>query len=106
MLATLIATGLAPTASRATGCDWPMYGHDAGHSFAQTPSCAQINTTNVATLTQRWLFQTGQSAVTASATVVNGIAYVGDWSGKMHALDVGTGAEIWSFQVDDPQGVA
>jgi len=106
LLVTALAAGLSPSAASAAGCNWPMYGHDPNHSFAQSAPCAEINTTNAATLTQRWFFQTGQSAVTASATVVNGIAYVGDWSGKMHALDVRTGAEAWSFQIDDPQGVA
>jgi len=97
---------LAPSASRAAGCNWPMYGHDPSHSFAQSFACAQLNSTNVATLTERWFFQTGQSPVTASTTVFNDIAYVGDWSGVMHALEVKTGAPVWSYQIDDQQGVA
>jgi outer membrane protein assembly factor BamB len=105
VLLALLAFG--PQASNADGgCNWPMYGRDPGHSFAQSPVCAQINPGNVATLTERWFFATGESPVSASATVVNGIAYVGDWSGVMHALDVRTGAQVWSYQIDDPQGVA
>lgn len=98
-----LACALAPSASRAQGCNWPMYGRDPGHSFAQSPACAQITPANVATLTERWFFPTGEFPVTASTTVVNGIAYVGDWSGTMHAIDAATGAEVWSFSVDDPQ---
>jgi outer membrane protein assembly factor BamB len=96
----------AQAASADGGCNWPMYGHDAGHSFAQSPACAQIHSGNAATLTERWFFATGESPITASTTVVNGVAYVGDWSGVMHALDVRTGAQLWSYQIDDQQGVA
>lgn len=33
--------------------------------------------------------------VTASAAVVDGAVYVGDWSGTMFALDAETGGLIW-----------
>ncbi len=109
LLATAFAAVLTPIASSAghQGCNWPMYGHDPGHSFAQSLACAQINASNVPTLTEKWFFPTGD-AITASTTVVNGIAYVGDWTGAMHALDVRTGAELagWPFQIDDQQNVA
>src|SRR6185436_20965783 len=87
MAAAAALCALAPAPSRAAGCNWPMYGHDPSHTFAQSLACAQINASNVATLTERWYFAT-ESPVTASTTVVNGIAYVGDWSGVMHAIDV------------------
>ena len=93
---------VAPGVSHAQGCNWPMYGHDPNHSFAQSPACAQITAANVATLTERWFFATG-APVSASTTVVNGIAYVGDWSGRFHAIDAATGVEVWSFQIDDLQ---
>ncbi len=105
LLATAFIALLTPTASGAGhgGCNWPMYGHDLGHSFSQSTACTQINTTSVVTLTERWFFGTGDHPVTASTTVVNGIAYVGDWSGKFHAIDARTGEELWNFQVDDAQ---
>jgi outer membrane protein assembly factor BamB len=77
-----------------------MYGHDPAHSFTQTTPCTQINTTNVATLTEQWFFQTGDFPVTASASVVNGIAYVGDFGGTLHAIDVKTGTQVWSYAID------
>ena len=106
LFAAALATALAPVAAAASGCNWPMYGHDPGHSFAQSPPCAQIHAANVATLTEKWFFDTGEHAITASATVVNGTAYVGDWNGVMRALDVATGEPLWSFQIDDAQNVA
>src|SRR2546425_3262432 len=93
MAAAAALCALAPAASRAGGCNWPMYGHDPGHSFAQSFACAQINAANVTTLTERWSFSTGASPVTASTTVVNGIAYVGDFGGTLHAIDVATGTQ-------------
>jgi outer membrane protein assembly factor BamB len=77
-----------------------MYGHDPGHSFSQSLACAQINTTNVATLTERWFFNTGDFPISASAAVVNGVAYAGDFGGTMHAIDVNTGTQIWSYAID------
>src|SRR5262245_32492097 len=102
LLAASIMLGQAPTAASAAGCNWPMYGHDPGHSFSQSPACAQINASNVAALTERWFFQT-DDPITASTTVVNDVAYVGDWGGTMHAIDVATGTEVWNYQIDDLQ---
>jgi len=102
MAAAAALCALAPAASRAAGCNWPMYGHDPSHTFSQSAACAQINPANVATLTERWFFQT-DVPISASTTVVNGIAYIGDWGGKMHAIEVATGTEVWSFQIDDLQ---
>ena len=33
-----------------------------------------------------------------SPLVVNGLAYVGDWSGRVRALDAGTGATRWTYR--------
>ena len=41
--------------------------------------------------------------------MVDGVAYVGDWSGAFHAVPVdqtGPATPAWSFQVDDASGVA
>jgi outer membrane protein assembly factor BamB len=97
---------LAAGAARGDGCNWPMYGHDPGHSFAQPAACAQITASNAALLTEKWFFSTGTYAITASPSVVNGVAYVGDSGGVFHAIDVRTGAQLWSYQIDDQQGVA
>lgn len=100
-----LAVTLVPLTAPADGeCDWPMYGHDAGHSFAQTEECAGIDATNVSTLKAKWFIRT-DTPVTASPTIVDGVVYVGDWNGKFRALDSETGREIWSFQVDDTHAV-
>jgi hypothetical protein len=66
-------------------CDWPMYGHDIGHSFAAGPGCSTLTPRTALTLSPDWVFLTPDS-VTASPTVAGGTAYVGDWGGTFYAL--------------------
>ena len=44
----------------------------------------------------RWRARIGPTE--SSPLVAGGLVYVGDWRGKVYALDAGTGAERWSFQ--------
>lgn len=44
----------------------------------------------------RWRAPIGPSE--SSPLVANGLVYVGDWRGKVYALDAATGEERWSFQ--------
>jgi len=39
-------------------------------------------------------------AVTATPTIVGGVAYFGSWDTKFYAVDVATGALRWSYQLD------
>ncbi len=95
----LVATLLPLNAPAAIdACDWPMYGHDPGRSFAQT--CTDITPANVSTLRPKWFVPT-DAPVTASPAIVGGVLYVGDWNGVFHARGAETGDGIWSFQVDD-----
>jgi outer membrane protein assembly factor BamB len=80
--------------------DWPKYRRDksnTGHS-AETG----INSANVSTLREKWLFGTGGS-ISASPAVatVNGVStvFVGNWSGVFYALNAVTGQVIWSFSI-------
>ncbi len=78
--------------------DWPMFGHDAGRSFASPDSC--IGTAGAATLRPKWFFNTN-SPVTAQPTVVGGTVYVGDFDGLFHAVGAADGVQKWSFNVHD-----
>ncbi len=107
LLTTLLACValLAPVgAQSAPACGWPMYGHDPGHSGAQTAACAAINATNVATLRPAWGVLTPDN-VTASPSVHNGIVYVGSWDGTFYAIDAVSGAQLWTFRIDDESPV-
>ncbi len=98
----LAQSGKAPVSS-----EWPMYGHDlAGTRYSPL---TQINTKNVAKLTQVWSYRLqpavegggapeGGQAPTSEATpiVVNGVMYL-PAGRRVVALDPQTGKEIWSY---------
>ncbi|HXU20264.1 MAG TPA: pyrroloquinoline quinone-dependent dehydrogenase [Verrucomicrobiae bacterium] len=93
-----------PTKAQRAG-DWPMYSHDLA-STRYSP-LKQINTGNVATLTQAWSYPMrpggkGPSAITFSEVtpiVVNDVMYLAAGN-RILALEPETGKEIWSFEVD------
>jgi polyvinyl alcohol dehydrogenase (cytochrome) len=57
-----------------------------------------IGTDNVGGLKPKWVFTTAGN-VSATATVVHGVAYVPDWSGMLWAIDTKTGKAIWSHAI-------
>lgn len=75
------------------GADWPMYRGNPARTGAQDGSGPKSSPTVL------WTFDTGASAFRSPA-VANGVAYVGDSNGTLHALDAATGEEIWTFQGD------
>jgi polyvinyl alcohol dehydrogenase (cytochrome) len=77
-------------------CDWPMWGHNLSRTFAY-PCDTDISTDTVDDLQLAWFFNT-YDVVTATPAVVDGIAYVGDWSGRFYAIDTETGEATWTFQ--------
>lgn len=86
-----------------------MYGHDLGHSFAQSADCSHINAHNVRLLHPKWFLPAADS-VTASPTVVDDVVYVGSWDGTFYAIpadaEFGIPEPLWTFQIDDTSGVA
>ena len=116
MLVAVVLTAIAaPTAyarrassDSASSCDWRMYGHDVGHSFAQQPGCSSVTPTTVSTLAPKWYFPT-PDAVTASPTIVGDTVYIGDWTGTFYALATdpppGPVTPKWTFTVDDGNSV-
>lgn len=77
-------------------CDWPMLGHDLARTFAY-PCATDLAVDTVQDLQLEWFFNT-YDVVTATPAVVDGVAYVGDWSGRFYALDVHRGEAIWTYQ--------
>ena len=80
---------------------WASFGNGPEHDFTG-PTTLTVST--VATLRQAWFFPTGD-AVTATPTVVGGVAYFGSWDTKFYAVDVDTGQLRWSLQLDPQTGV-
>src|SRR6267142_2670036 len=83
-----------------TKADWPLHNLDlAGSRFS---ALDQINTSNVKSLTPRWLFQTGVIDGVSNQTtpvIVDGAMYVTDPRGSVYALDAVNGHLLWSFDV-------
>jgi len=79
--------GAAPPSS-----SWPMFGQNVNNTANADGS---INTRNVKSLVPKWTFTTGGD-VSARAAVVNGVAYVPDWSGHLYAIKASNGKLIWS----------
>jgi quinohemoprotein ethanol dehydrogenase len=86
-------------ANQATSKDWPSYGLDYWEN--RFSHLTQINADNVKNLGLVWTFSLQSTrGVEATPVVVDGIMYVtAPWS-VVHAIDVRTGQEIWSY---DPQ---
>lgn len=77
-------------------CDWPMFGHNPSRTFAY-PCPTEIAPDTVANLQLAWFFNTND-VVTATPAVVDGTAYVGDWSGRFYAIDTATAESRWTFE--------
>src|SRR5207247_4057883 len=97
----------------ATVAGWPMYRHDtAGTGYSPL---VQINTSNVANLSQTWTFSLQSDAPAPAAgggrggaggglnseatpIVVSGVMYV-PAANRVVALESDTGKEIWSYRL-------
>ncbi len=94
LLLTLLATNsiLLSSAQAVTVDDWPTYMHDPSRTGASADTT--FAPANAAQLTKLWTYKTG-GGIATSASVVNGIVYVGSWDGYEYALDAATGTLKW-----------
>jgi hypothetical protein len=106
-LTVLLLLVIAPLGGRADEqpCDWPMYGHDLGHSFAANcSSIEKVGVHGVSTLRPKWVFPT-PSTVTAQPAVAWGTAFVGSGDGTFYAMATdpppGPVSPLWTFAVTD-----
>ncbi len=81
----------------ATGADWTQFGHDLGNSRLNAEE-DQITSATADDLTEAWSLD-GVVGVTSTPTVVDDVAYFGDWTGAVHAVDPATGGEVWTTQL-------
>ncbi len=79
-----------------TNSDWPGYNGDTrGNRFT---AMTQINKTNVAGMTAKWVFPIENGArLQGTPVVVKGVMYVTDVN-QCIALDAGTGRKIWHWR--------
>jgi outer membrane protein assembly factor BamB len=96
----LLCATIAATASIARG-DWTHFRFDPAH-HGVNPNETTLSTANVGNLTVKWRTNIGGGCF-ASASVVSGKLYTADTgsaNGKLHALDIATGQELWTFPSD------
>lgn len=87
-----------PTPTPSSTINWPQYHYDTAHT-GFNPYETILSPSNVGNLTLAWSYGAGGD-VTASPTVVNNVAYIGNRGvGKVYAINATTGALIWSQQL-------
>ncbi|HVI09105.1 MAG TPA: PQQ-dependent dehydrogenase, methanol/ethanol family [Candidatus Binatia bacterium] len=84
--------------------NWLTYSGDySGRRFS---SLDQINTSNVRTLSAKWVYQTGATGkLETTPLVVDGIMYATGQDDRAFALDARTGRPIWMYQRQVPADI-
>jgi len=106
-LVVMASAGLSPRVeaqrpAAVTTANWALHNLDLAGSRYSTLD--QINTSNVKTLTPRWLFQYGIIDGVSNQTtpvIVDGVMYVTDPRGGVYAVNAADGHLMWSFDVTD-----
>ncbi|MGH9584782.1 MAG: acido-empty-quinoprotein group A, partial [Bryobacteraceae bacterium] len=80
--------------SKRLGKDWPTFNGD--YSGSRYSSLAQINSSNVHTLTLAWVLQPQSSGIKSTPLEINGILYF-TTPDNVWAADARTGGIIWHF---------
>lgn len=88
------STGVSPVVPRE---NWPTHGADLANTRAGV-SEKVIGRDNVARLEPAWRID-GLDGVSTAPIVSNGVLYIGDWRGKVHAINADSGAKIWETTV-------
>jgi len=91
---------MSSSAQPRSSVDWPLHNLDlAGSRFS---TLDQINTSNVKSLTPRWLFQHGVIDGVSNQTtpvIVDGVMYVTDSRGSVYAVNAADGQHLWTYDV-------
>jgi len=90
------------TVTSAQVVQWPVAGQGAANLRSQ-PAETFISSGNVNSLIPKWVFTAGND-VSATPTVGPNAVYVPDWSGNLFAIDLATGAQLWSHQISEYDG--
>lgn len=101
LISTLGFAGSVALAQQRTSVDWPVYGGSAQGDRYSTLD--QINTKNVAGLTEVWRFDTGAGGMQTSPLMIDGVLYAATPKQHTIALDAATGRLLWEYT---PESVA
>ncbi|MFZ1008576.1 MAG: PQQ-binding-like beta-propeller repeat protein [Candidatus Sulfotelmatobacter sp.] len=83
---------------------WPVAGQGATNLRSQ-PAETYLGAANAASLIPKWIFTTSGD-VSATPTVGTTAVFVPDWDGNLFAIDLATGAQLWSHQISEYDGYA
>ncbi len=81
---------------------WPVAGQGAAN-LREQPAETYLSASNAASMVAKWVFTTS-SDVSATPTVGTNTVFVPDWAGNLFAVDLETGALVWSHQVSEYDG--
>ena len=79
------------------GADWPLSNHDLANTRYNAHDTA-ITPANVGDLSEGWSVD-GLVGVSGTPTVVDDVAYFGDWIGMVRAVEPDSGDEIWTAEL-------
>jgi polyvinyl alcohol dehydrogenase (cytochrome) len=96
---TTSTTRTPPTTAPPAATDWTMWGRDPANSHHQ-PAEHVITPANAAQLAPRWVVSL-KGDISATPTVVGGVAYVPDWGGALSAVNTADGTLRWQRPVSD-----
>ena len=95
----------SPALAQGQTVDWRLHNLDLyGGRYSPMD---QINRSNVATLTPRWLFQHGVIDGVSNQTtpvIVDGVMYVTDSRGSVYAVNAADGHLLWIYDVTELLG--
>jgi outer membrane protein assembly factor BamB len=105
----LVVVGVSSTARGALGLsaaasavsEWRQF-HFGPSLKGTNPFETILSPGTVGGLGEAWTLTTGGEIVHSSPAVVGGIAYVGSFDGKLHAVDAASGAPRWTFAASGP----
>ena len=87
----------APAASRpaveVTAKSWPLYRGDAWASGVAKSTLPDK-------LAEVWTMKVAGGAFESTPAIADGVCYVADMDGKLYALNLADGKEIWNFKID------
>jgi polyvinyl alcohol dehydrogenase (cytochrome) len=101
LMAGVIVVGVA-SAGGGNAASWSMSGQGITN-WRYQPNENKINANNAGSLSVKWATHLA-GEISATPAVVDGVAYVPDWGGKLNAVDTTTGGIIWQKSVGDLAG--
>ena len=102
LLLTMVFLGGDGVFTSAQIVQWPVAGQNAANLRDQ-PAETFLGTSNAGSMVAKWVFTTG-SDVSATPTVGTNTVFVPDWAGNLYAINLETGALLWSHQISEYDG--